>query len=277
MPARRRAFTLVELLVVIGIVAVLIAVLMPALARGREHANRIKCAANLRSMGQALTMYVQQYRHYPGQTAQEITTKLADVAVWPARLRPFLGGSREVFNCPSQDERCRWSDNGPSPVTRAVAGSRFVTFGYDPGEPLINSQTYFSYGYNGWGANGSMGSVADATHKGLGYSLSIFGAKDRHELPASRVRVAEDMIAIGDSTADGWGDFAIFALSETGGVHLWPGRVHAGGANVVFCDGHVTWYPQKDLIVDLTSDARLRPHKVRRWNNDHGLGDLVGD
>ena len=66
MSSRRRAFTLVELLVVVGIVTVLIAVLLPALARVREHANRIKCAANLRSIGQAMLMYTQRYGYYPG-------------------------------------------------------------------------------------------------------------------------------------------------------------------------------------------------------------------
>ena len=63
---RRPAFTLIELLAVIGVIAVLVALILPAVQRTRETARRMQCASHLRSIGTALHQHVETFGVFPG-------------------------------------------------------------------------------------------------------------------------------------------------------------------------------------------------------------------
>src|SRR5258706_7133390 len=89
-----RAFTLVELLVVIGIIVILIAILLPVLTRVKQQAQQVHCSANLRTIGQAMTMYTQQYKGYFPECGFNEGGVTSSASAWPARLRKILGGNQ---------------------------------------------------------------------------------------------------------------------------------------------------------------------------------------
>jgi prepilin-type processing-associated H-X9-DG protein/prepilin-type N-terminal cleavage/methylation domain-containing protein len=225
-----RAFTFTELMVVIAITAILGALLLPALCKAKAHARTAACASNLRQIGLALTIYVGDFRKYPTGMRWVVTS-----LPWYANqvLTPYTARSRREFFCPAQ-----------RPATKP--GIDFC--------PL-------SYGYNSLGSARQPGS-----HLGLG--------DGSHRLISeAEIKMPSDMISVGDSGSETVWDMllnpntqqtAAWSAECLTTLNSWlPSRRHAGGANIVMCDGHVEhakqdwWIDKNDSVSRAASSSRI--------------------
>ena len=276
-PRGRRGFTLVELLVVIGIIALLIGILLPALSSARKHANQAACASNLRQMGLATLMYLNDWGYYPGARDQ---VSGGSFAVWPTRLRKYMNGSQKVFYCPAENyDLVNWTVGLTTPP---VAGIPQTGYGYNLGEHLLMENVgNFSYGYNDWGAYDS-GNIPPPTNysghqRGLGGDLYYWsgGPPTDIELKASYVKRPFKMIMIADVTPL-LGTSFDFNLDPRNPLEA-PGTIHNGGANIVYGDAHVEMHLPKELVLYNVKNTNIKFIQGSnnwnaispQWNNDN--------
>ncbi len=249
----QRAFTLIELLVVVAMIAVLIGILVPSLARARQQAYQVKCAAHLRGIGQGIFYYALDSSNGNGYLPQlGVQSHLYPGAYWPTQILPYVKikrskvGSRDAFlRCPTDEAPTYRFITGPRAGQAATVSDKQLADTGRPGDPSGS----------GTRRRGGSPSVAPpAAAQGLGPMIepvSYAGSDDTLQAvmwpgqgaesprkiseirrPHCQVLVTEDFNHAHENGAFGWGHFNPVTAT----------RRHYGGTNWLFADGHVQWH-----------------------------------
>lgn len=229
----RRAFTLLELLVVLAIVGVLSALLFPALARGKQAVRRVACVSNLRQLGLAARMYWDDWENLS----------------WRYRGAATNGGDIWWFGWLE-----RW--NGANEGQRAFDPSLGALYPYLQGRGI---ETCPSFDYS----LGSLKLKATGASYGYGYNRHLSGVNVNRVTDPSGTVLLADSAQVNDFQAPAAPDNPM--LEEFYYVSSSPFEAtahfrHSRTASALFCDGHV----EEESPCAGSLDPRLPSHHVGR-------------